>query len=209
MLEHKNKFSKLLQSSGKVVWILTFVDIFTWGLYVIVTSLSGLYLANKLDSDIVRVVGIGTSIHFVVRAFFQIPIGLILDKIKKDIDEIIILTVSVVIMGVSVILYPYIKTASFYYLLQFLFGIGASMNLVSWRKLFAKNLDENREGMQYAVYGAIMSLAIAIFGVVAGIFANKGQYYFDTVMTLMGSIIIVGSLLSLSILKVSKRKSFK
>ena len=80
---------------------------------------------------------IGTAIYFLTRAITQLPIGYITDKIKKDKDEIIILIAGIILMGFPYILYPLISTPMHYYILQFVFGLGVSLNIVNWRKLFA------------------------------------------------------------------------
>ncbi len=61
--------------------------------FLIITSLSGVYLSTRLGVDVVKFVGIGTAIYFTTRAIFQIPMGTLTDKIKGDKDEILLLAV--------------------------------------------------------------------------------------------------------------------
>ena len=76
------------------------------------------------------------------------PIGKITDKIKSDSDEILFLLIGAILMGLPFIVYPFISIPVHYYILQFVFGLGVSFNLTNWRKLFALNVDKNREGTQ-------------------------------------------------------------
>ncbi len=175
-----------------VVVLLTFADIYTWGVYYIVVSLLGLYLANKLGHDPIEIVGIGVGIRFVVRAIVQIPVGIISDRIKEDIDEIILLMVGITLMALPIILLMFITSATQYYFLEVIFGIGAGLNIVDWRKLFAKNLDHDKEGWSYAIYDTVMSLSTAIFGFVGGFIANLGEDYFRLVILGVG-ILMLGS----------------
>lgn len=199
--------SKYIQKINKVVILLTLSDVFAWGPFLIITAISAVYLSMKLNQDIVQMVGIGTSIYFVTRATFQIPIGLLTDKLKKDKDEIFILTLGIVLMGTPYIFYPQISDPLHYYILQFIFGLGVSLNVTNWRKLFATNVDKGREGVQYATYETIISLATAILSTLIGIIASLGEIYFDIVIVSAGIVMILGSIWILLIYKVEKRKT--
>jgi MFS family permease len=194
-------------SVNKVIIYLTLSDVFSWGPFTIVSMLAGLYLASKLGEDIVKFVGIGTSIYFLTRAMFQVPIGLITDKYRHDKDEILILFVGVLLMGVPFLFYPFIEYAYQYFILQFIFGLGVSLNVTNWRKLFALNLDAGREGINYGIYEMVMSISIAILSIFGGIIANKGGLYFDTVMSAAGIIMMLGSTWIIFIYKLENRQS--
>lgn len=186
----------LMEKAGvnKVILYLTLSDVFTWGMYVIVSAFTGLFLQTKLQMDVVEIVGIGAACFYIARVLFQIPIGMLTDNIKKDRDEIILLMLGNLLMGLPLLLYPFIQTAVFFYFLQFVIGIGASMNLVNWRKLFAANLDNGRSGRAYAVYDTIISLSIAILGIFGGQLAGLGEESFNGVIYFSGMVMIVSSL---------------
>ena len=198
-----------LPKINKVVICLSLSDVFTWGPHMIISMLTGLYLATKFGEDVVRFVGIGTFIYLFTRASLQIPIGILTDKYKHDKDEILILFVGVLLMGVPFLLYPSITNQYQYCFLQFIFGLGASMNVVNWRKLFALNIDEGREGKQYAIYETIMSMSASFIALLGGYIANLGEIYFDTVMSVAGVIIMLGSIWSIFIYRYEGRKSRK
>ncbi|PKN02876.1 hypothetical protein CVU76_02520 [Candidatus Dojkabacteria bacterium HGW-Dojkabacteria-1] len=198
-----------LPKLNKVVIYLSLSDVFTWGPYTIISMLTGLYLASKLGENVVQFVGIGTSIYFFTRALFQMPVGILTDKYKHDKDEILILFVGILLMGFPFLLYPYIQNQYQYFFLQFLFGLGVSLNLTNWRKLFALNVDTGREGRQYSMYEVIMSVSTALICILGGYIANMGDIYFDTVMSVAGVIIMLGGIWSIMIYRYEGRKSRK
>lgn len=191
-----------------VIVLLTFADIYTWGVYYIVVSLLGLYLANRLGHDPIEIVGIGVGIRFVVRAIVQIPVGMISDRIKNDIDEIILLMVGITLMALPIILFMFITSATQYYILEAIFGVGAGLNIVDWRKLFAKNLDQDKEGWSYAVYDTVMSLSTALFGFVGGYIANLGEDYFRLVILAVGILMLGSNFWVLLLYKLKSGKNF-
>lgn len=191
---------------NRVIIYLTTSDIFTWGLLTVINGFAGLYLATKLELDVVQVVGLGMGIFSLAKGLFQIPIGLLVDQIKKDTDDIFVLFFGNLLMGAPFLFYPLIQSEYFYYLLQFLVGTGAAMNLVTWRKMFARNVDVDKEGLQYGIYDTIMSFSIALFSLIAGSIANISQDYFDLVMLSMGILILSSGIWALSIFKVQNRR---
>ncbi len=204
----KSMFEKL-RKFNRIVLYLSLSDVFTWGPYTLISMLTGLYLSTKLGQDVVEFVGVGTAIYFFTRSIFPIPIGILTDKYRKDKDEIMTLFSGVILMGFPFILYPHITTEYQYYFLQFLFGLGVSLNVTSWRKLFALNIDLGREGRQYSIYEIIMSFSTACISIVGGYIANLGPIYFDLVMSLAGGIIMLGGIWSILIYLYEKRRSNK
>ena len=82
------------------------------------------------------------------------------------------------------------------------------MNLVSWRKLFAKNLDKNSEGSEYGIYETFMSAMGALIAFVAGTIANIGPTYFNFVFYGIAVIMMTSSFIVLGLFLVHDRKTF-
>ena len=200
---------KKLFSLNRVVVLLSLADIFSWGPYMVISALSGLYLATKLDMDAVQVIAIGTSIYYITRSAIQMPIGKITDKIKSDSDEILFLLIGAILMGLPFIVYPFISIPIHYYILQFVFGLGVSFNLTNWRKLFALNVDKNREGTQYGFYEICMSGGAAIFSALIGSLGSLSNRYFDIIIVSAGIVMLLASVWIFLIHKTDGRKSSK
>lgn len=197
----------MLKKLNKVILLLTLSDTFTWGPFIIIANISGIYLAERLGQDTVSFVGVGTSIYFITRAALQIPIGYITDRLDHDKDEIILLSLGIVLMGLPFLFYPLITQPYHYYILQFIFGLGVSLNLPNWRKLFALNLDKGKEGSLYGFYESVISLSTAIFSTLVGMIANLGDNFFDLVMRGTGFLMISASIWILLIFKIKIRRS--
>lgn len=201
--------SKRQFSLNRVVMFLSLADIFSWGPYMIISALSGLYLSNKIGADAVQSIAIGTSIYYVTRAIIQMPLGKIADKMKSDKDEILFLLLGAILMGFPFIVYPFISSAIHYYILQFMFGVGVSFNLTNWRKLFALNIDKDREGTQYGFYEICMSGSAAIFSALVGSLGYLSTQYLDIVIVSGGIIMLLASFWILGVYRTGERKSMK
>lgn len=191
---------------SRTTFLLTISDIFTWGGYLAISNIVGIYLSQKLGQNAIEIIGVGTGIYLVTRACLQVPMGLLIDRIRGDRDEILLLGISTLLMGLPFLIYPSLESVTVYYLLQVSFGIGTALNLVNWRKLFAQNLTKDREGMTYAMYDTVNSLAVAMFTTAAGIFANRGIEEFGSIVFLCGVLISCSGLIPMLIFRDSKRK---
>ena len=203
-----NGFRKLHITKTKInktITLLTFSDIFTWGLMSAVNAIIGIYLAEKIGVDAVKVVGIGNSIFSITKGLTQIPVGTLIDNIKHDKDDIIALFVGSILMGLPFVFFPLITSEYIFYVLMFVVGLGSSINLVSWRKLFATNIDKHHEGKEYGLYETLMSLSTALFSILAGFIANISQSYFDLVIVLIGVLMISSGVFALLLFKVHDR----
>ncbi len=192
---------------NKTISLLTLSDIFTWGGFTVVSVLMGIYLSEKIGADAIRIVGIGMAIYLLFRSITQIPLGILLDKIKKDHDDIFVLFLGCLLMGLAFILYPIIENEANYYILQVLLGIGASMNLIAWRKLFVENLYRGSSGLSYGIYGTVIGIATAFLSLIGGIIASMGNQYFDLVIVILGVWVILGGFWGGAIIFIEKRKS--
>lgn len=175
------------------IWYLTINDVFTWGIFFVFLALVGLYIAQKFNVNAVEVVGIGGGIAYLTRGIVQVPFGVLGDKLETTQDETIMLMLGNFLMGLPILLFTQINDVNQYYILQFVFGLGAALNIVNWRKLFAGNLDKGKEGLEYAVYDSIMSFSIAALSVLGGTIAGISPDYFDVVIATIGSVIILSN----------------
>ncbi len=184
---------------NRVIWYLTFSDGLSWGSYYAIMALIGLFLSSKLGENVEQIIGFGFGAYLLTRSFFQLIIASIADKIKGLRDEVILLMLGGVLMGTPFIVMPFITTATQYYLLLMIIGLGSAMNLVGWRKLFAKNLDKDKEGMDYGIYDSMYSLMSAFLSVTAGLVANLGEVWFNLVVVSAGLLIVMSGLWAVGI----------
>jgi MFS family permease len=198
-------FSKL--NFSKVIWFLTASDILVWGTATVGAPLVAIYLTSKFGNMTVQYIGIATAIYYTVRGIVQLPLGMLTDRIKSDSDEIALLILGSVCMGVPYLFYPLVTEPWHYYVLYAVVGFGASLNLNNWRKLFAKNIDKDKEGVTYGFYETIMSLLTGLFGLLGGLISSINAAAFEAVIVAIGIFICFGGLLNIGIYSIEKRKS--
>lgn len=191
-----------LKSINRAIILIILSDVFAWGLYAVLSILTGLYLSQRLDADITAVMGLGIFIYFITRAVVNFPAGKIMDLLPGHQDEAAALLLGSVLMGVPFVFYPLITTPYLYYILQVVFGIGAALHLVSSRKIFATSLDKNREAEEYSLYDIVICTFIAIAGLIAGVLAGISPTVFSYVFVGFGLLIISSGIWAIVFLRV-------
>ena len=192
---------------NRAITYLTLSDVFTWGIILVVNTMTGIYLEEKFGNSALEYIGVGIFILYLVKGALQIPIGALADNIKTNKDEALLLMSGNILMGFPFLMYPLISSPYHYYILQFIIGVGMSLNIVNWRKLFAHHLDRGNEGMEYAAYDAIFSIAAAIIGISAGAISSLSTFSFNVVIVSTGFLMICSSLFGYLIFKIESGKT--
>jgi MFS family permease len=196
-----------LNKINKVIVLLTLSDVLVWGTYLIAYPLQGIYMTYKYGDKSIEYISIGLFIYYLIRAVIPTPVGYYVDKTKKDVDEIMSLGLGSTLIGLSFIIFPFTNSPLEYFVLMGMAGVGAALNLIGWRKLFAKNLDKNKEGRDYAVYETVMSLSTALFSLIGGQFSSINHELFRMFFLLIGIITTFGGMGVALVLLRTNRKS--
>jgi MFS family permease len=207
--QKKFAFGNIRTGVNKVIYLLTLCDIFVWGPWFVATPVLALFLSSKFGVNTVEYIGLGTAFYYLARGLLQMPIGALTDRIKHDHDEIFILGLGCILMASPFLFIHWVNEPWQYLVLQAVGGAGASMDLNTWRKLFAKNLETKHTGYGYGFYEAIMSLATAGFAFLSGYLSNINNQMFELILTLVGVFMVFGSFIAISILLVKKRGSWQ
>jgi MFS family permease len=195
-----------IKKINKTIIVLTISDVLVWGTYMIAYPLQGIFMTYRYGDKSIQYISIGLSIYFVLRALLQVPIGILVDKTKDDIDEVWSLGLGSFLIGLNFLIFPFTSTPVEYYLLMGMAGVGASFNLIGWRKLFAKNLDKDKEGREYALYETVMSLCTAVFSFIGGGTSSISHEIFRAFFFAVGLVTMIGGIVVTLILIKEKKK---
>ncbi|MBD3362681.1 MFS transporter [Candidatus Dojkabacteria bacterium] len=198
------KFQKL--QLNKIIQTLTYSDSFVWGGYNMMNTVVAIYLEHKIAVNPLEAIAFGFSIFMFSRSVFQIPIAQFLDKQKSYIDESVAIFLGACLMSLGIFSFRFIIFPWQLYFIQFLIGLGTSINLPAWRKTFANFVDKGHEGVEYSLYDVIICISIAFFSSAGGYIVSKTQN-FELLFTLSAILIFIGGIISLFLLRSRKISS--
>ncbi len=163
-----------------------------------------LFVIKQIDGGTITDVGISQLVFLGVSALLNVPLAKLLDKTKGYIDEGIVLSVSSIIRGISLMILAFSHQLWQLYLYQALLGVARSMDLTAWRVLFSRFLDMKKPAMQWATYDAVIALGIGIATVIGGYMGDTVP--FSYVIFLAGAVALLGAIFPLFVFKEIRKK---
>lgn len=149
-------------------------------------------IANQIQTNnALEVIGIGTSIFLFTRSLGQIPLAIIIDKIKGEKDDFWVLLTGSLIYVLVPLLYLIISEPWHLFTVQFIYGTGAAMTFPTWNAIFTRHIDKGKEGLEWGIYQTINDLAGAVAAPIGGFVASI--YGFAAVMYFASGIAAISS----------------
>ena len=164
----------IFQKINPVIRILIFSDIL-----VVMTRLGfiapifALYITDKIPGGNLEVVGIATTIYMLSKSLLQIPVSVMIDKIKGEKDDFIAIFLGTLWFSLTPLLYIFIDSIFQLYVVQFLLGVSAAVLFPSWTAVFTRHIDHEHEGIEWGTYFTVTDLSSAIGAALGGIIAYR------------------------------------
>ncbi|MBI2356557.1 MFS transporter [Candidatus Dojkabacteria bacterium] len=193
------KYINRLNTSKKVLGILTLSDFSTWSSANLTAVIFTLFALDQIQGATITDVGFSSLVFLAVSAVLNIPLGRLLDKTNGFLDENYVLVASSVVRGVALILLAYSTAIWQLYLLQAILGVARSMNYVSWRVLFSKFLDPKHVGEQWSIYDSIIAIGLGFAALIGGYIGD--HFPFSYVIFIAGVVTVIGGIFPLFIHK--------
>lgn len=158
-----------------IVRILTMVDISVASGLGLVAPIFAVFIVDNIKGAGIETVGIATAIYLITKSLSQVPVGILIDKIKGERDDFIFLFLGFFTLSVIPFLYIFAKSILILFIIQFFYGIANGFTEITWNAIFSRHLDKNKEGIEWSIYNtlsdfggaasaAIGSFFVAIFG---------------------------------------------
>ena len=163
-----------------------------WGL---LTPVFAIFIIEKINGGTPLVVGIATSIYWIVISVLRIPFGIFLDKRAGERDDYAFMVSGLLLGAIIPFGYLYSTWPWQLYFLQAVYALGMAMSLAGWSAIFTRKIDKGREATEWSLSATGYSLGTGIAGVVGGY--TVGRFGFEPVFMAVGILGIVGVLLLL------------
>ncbi|MCF7815523.1 MAG: MFS transporter [Candidatus Pacebacteria bacterium] len=152
-----------------------------------------IYITQQIETEnILGVIGIGTSIYLFMRSIGQMPLAIIIDKIKGEKDDFYVLLTGSIIFIIVPILYIFISEVWHLFAIQFIYGLGAALVSPTWLAIFTRHIDKGKEGLEWGIYQTTVDMSGAIAAPIGGFIASL--YGFTAVMISASIIATISSI---------------
>jgi MFS family permease len=182
-----------------VIRVLIVVDFLYWGAVNFIGPIFGIFVADSLTDGSIEAAGIAATLFLLSRSLAEIPVGMIIDRIKGERDDVYSVALGNAMFGIVFAFYPFMTTVGEMYIGQILTGIAAAISAPGWYTIFTRHIDKNKEGFEWSFYDVLTSIGMALSATIGGVIATR--FGFDIVFWIVAAVSIFAGLTPLLIVK--------
>jgi len=165
-----------------------------WGL---ITPIFAIFIVNSIQGGSILVVGIASSIYWILTSILRIPFGIFLDNHKGEKDDYFFLLAGLFIASLIPFGYIFSKLPWHIYILQAIYGIGLAMSFSGWSAIFTRHIDKGKEATEWGLDATSVGIGTGISAVIGGWAVT--QFGFNPVFIVVGILGLIGVALLLGI----------
>jgi len=184
---------------NSVIRFLTLSDILIVGGFGLVLPIFAVYITESINGGTVEVIGIAMTIYLLTKSLGQIPVASIIDKIKGENDDFLVMFIGSIFYALIPLAYVFIKTPIELYIIQFFYGLSAAFVFPSWMAIFTRHIDKEHEGVEWGVYQTMVDLGSAVTASLGGLIAYR--FGFNMLFIIVSISIFLGSMFLLGVRK--------
>jgi len=156
-----------------------------------------IYITDSIHGANVQTAALAATIFLLTRSLGQIPIGILIDRMRGERDDLIAMIAGTLISGFIPLMYIYAELPWHIYLIQFLYGLASAVIFPAWMATFTRHIDARHEGMEWGAYRSFSDLGTALAALVGGFIAVN--YGFQVVFSIVSIMTFVAALHLLSL----------
>src|SRR3989338_8110742 len=187
-----------------VVRTLVVSDFFINAGFSVFAPVFAIFVTKQIDGGTFAVVGFAAAIFQIFKSGLQIPIAKYLDKNHGEYDDFYSMVLGTTLIALVPFLYLFATKANHIYMIQALYGIGASFAIPPWYAIFSRHLDKMQENVEWSLDSIAIGIGAAIAAAMGGLLAEK--FGFQFVFILGGMFAIFGAIQQIKIFKDLKGK---
>ncbi len=183
----------------KVLRTLIVSDIFIIGSFGLLQPIFAVFVVRGIEGATLTSVGMALTIQLFTKAAFQILVGKWDDEDRGNRRELGTLFVGSLLISLVPFGYAFATTLWELYLIQFMYGLGSALSFPSWRIIFTRFMNRDRQGYEWGIYDTTISLATAAAAAMGAYIAE--EWSFRLLFIGVGFMSVIGSFFIVRIFK--------
>ena len=187
-----------------VVKTLVLSDFFINAGFSVFAPVFAIFVTKQVEGGSLAVVGFAAAIFQIFKSGLQIPIAKYLDKNHGEYDDFYSMILGTSLVALVPFLYLFATKTTHIYMIQALYGIGASFAIPPWYAIFSRHLDKLQENVEWSLDSIAIGIGAAASAALGGLLAER--FGFQFVFLLGGMFAIYGAIQQVKIFKDLKGK---
>ncbi len=194
---------------NRVIKILIFSDLILNSAFGLLAPVFAIFIINNINGGDAKVAGIAVGIYWILKSILQIPIGNYLDRNHGEKDDFYFLFVGTLLGSLTFLGFIFVSQPWHLYGLQTLLACGMAMAIPSWGGIFARHMDEGREGITWSLESSSIGIGAGIAGIAGGMIVQYAGFTPLFIMMSVGGVLASFFLLLIKNQLVPKEKRRK
>lgn len=169
--QQKELHHGLFAGINPVIRFMTMSDVVILGAMQLLAPVFALFIVEKIDGANAAVVGASAAVYLITKSIGQVPAATLLDRVRGEKDDYVVLSLGTFVFGVIPLLYLVINTPMELYVVQFLLGLSAAITYPAYMAVFTRHIDRRREATEWGIRFTLIDLAAAISASLGGLIA--------------------------------------
>ncbi len=180
---------------NKIIQKLILVDLTVMSGWSLIDPVFAIFIIDRIQGATVITIGFAAAIYWFTKSILQVPVALVLDKIRGEKDDHLVLVLGLTLSSLTAIGLIFITQIWQLYLIKLLQAMAFSLFIPSWYSLFSRHLDGDHRSFEFTLDSTIAGFAAGLTGLLSGIlvqwFGFVVIFFIAAVLSLLAAIIIV------------------
>jgi MFS family permease len=187
-----------------VVKTLVLSDLYINAGFSVFAPVFAVFVTKQVEGGTLAVVGFAAAIFQIFKSGLQIPIARYLDKNHGEYDDFYSMVLGTSLIAAVPFMYLFATTANHIYIIQALYGIGASFAIPPWYAIFTRHVDKMQENVEWSLDSIAIGVGAALSAAGGGLLAER--FGFQFVFLLGGMLAVFGAVQQVKIFRDLKGK---
>jgi MFS family permease len=154
-------------------------DLFFWSGWGMISPIFAIFIVERVEGGSVMTVGIASAVYWIVKALFQMPVALYLDKHEGERDDFHALISGLILGGITAFSFLLVKSVAGLYFVVFLQALAFGLYTPAWSAIFSRHLDKKNYAFDWSLDNTAIGLALGITAFVGAALARA--FGFDVI----------------------------
>ncbi len=181
-------------SVNRVIRFLVISDLFFWGGWGLINPIFALFVVQKISGTSAFTVGAAFALYWIVKALFQIPVSLYLDRHEGEHDDFHALILGLALAGFAAMAFLIVKSVLGLYVVMILQALAYGLYTPSWSAIFSRHLDKDHYSFDWALdsttVGIASGIAAFIGGAIAKLFGFEAVFILTSLFSLTSAALL-------------------
>ncbi len=163
-----------------------------WGL---VDPIFAVFVKDRIEGATVVTIGIAAAIYWIVKSLLQIPVATMLDRIRGERDDYMILILGLALSGVSGFGFVLVDQIWQLYLVRVIQALAFALYIPAWYSIFSRHLDKDHRSFEFSLDSTVTGLMAGMAGLLSGFLVQWFGFVIVFILAAIASLASAGIIL--------------